>query len=79
MLKARVKYNGWSENGNYDRYAEIKTSVDNIDKVSNIISDIGYNYDIFEDYEEAVFMVYVDDMDDYKKFMNYWKEAKRTA
>ena len=79
MLKARVKYNGCSEHGNEDRYAEIKTPVENIDKVSDILSDIGYSYDIFADYEEVVFMVAVDDMSDYKVFMNAWKEAKRTA
>ena len=32
----------------------------------------------FEDYEEAVFMVAVDDMSDYKMFMKAWKESKRT-
>ena len=78
MLKARVKYIGQSAYGNDDRLAEIITPAENINKVSDIISNIGYNYNIFEDYEEAIFLVNVDDMDDYKAFMNAWKKAKRT-
>ena len=79
MLKARVKYIGQSAHGNDDRLAEIITPAENANKVADILSNIGYDYKIFEDYEEAIFMVNVDDMDDYKKFMSYWKEAKRTA
>ena len=79
MLKARVKYIGQSAYGNDDRLAEITTPAENVDKVTDILSNIGYEYNIFEDYEEAIFLVNVDDMDDYKKFMSNWKEAKRTA
>ena len=79
MLKARVKYIGQSAYGNDDRLAEIITPAENVNKVSDIISNIGYNYNIFEDYEEAIFLVNVDDMDDYKAFMNAWKKAKRTS
>lgn len=78
MLRARVKYIGCSGYRNDDRYAEIRTPIENIYTVSVILSDIGYSYDIFEDYEEAVFMVAVDDMSDYKMFMKTWKESKRT-
>lgn len=78
-MKARVKYIGQSAYGNDDRFAEIVTPVENVDKVADILSNIGWDYEIFEDYEEAVFMVQVDDMNDYKKFMSYWKEAKKTA
>lgn len=78
-MKARVKYIGQSAYNNDDRYAEITTHAENANIVTDILSGIGYDYDIFDDDEEAVFMVYVDDMDDYKKFMSYWKEAKRTA
>ena len=55
----------------------LKRPLRTLKKVSDIVNDIGYKYDIFEDYEEAIFMVYVDDMDDYKIFMNAWKEAKK--
>lgn len=78
-MKARVKYIGQSAYGNDDRFAEIVTPAENVDKVADILSNIGWDYEIFEDYEEAVFMVLVDDMNDYKKFMSYWKEAKKTA
>lgn len=78
-MKARVKYIGQSAYGNDDRFAEIVTPAENVDKVADILSNIGWDYEIFEDYEEAVFMVPVDDMNDYKKFMSYWKEAKKTA
>lgn len=78
-MKARVKYIGQSAYGNDDRFAEIVTPAENVDKVADILSNIGWDYEIFEDYEEAVFMVQVDDMNDYKKFMSYWKEAKKTA
>ena len=78
-MKAKVKYIGQSAYENDDRYAEITTLAENVNKVADILSDSGYNYDIFNDDEEAIFMVYVDDMNDYKNFMSYWKEAKRTA
>ena len=78
-MRARVKYIGQSAYESDDRYAEITTYAENANKVANILSDSGYNYDIFDDDDEAIFMVYVDDMNDYKKFMSYWKEAKRTA
>ena len=77
MLKARVKYVGQSAYENDDRYAEITTPAENVNKVADILSNIGYTYDIFNDDEQAMLMVYVDDMNDYKKFMSYWKEAKR--
>ena len=77
MLKARVKYIGRRAYENNDRYAEIITPAENTDIVSNMISDSGYSYSIlFEDYE-TVFMVNVDNMADYKVFMNGWKKAKK--
>ena len=78
-MRARVKYIGQSAYENDDRYAEITTSAGNANKVADILFDSGYNYDLFNDGDESIFMVYVDDMNDYKKFMSYWKEAKRTA
>ena len=77
MLKAKVKYIGRRAHENNDRYAEIITPVENTDEVSAILSDSGYSYTIlFEDYE-TVFMVNVDNMADYKAFMNGWKKAKK--
>ena len=79
MLKARVKYIGRGAHENNSRYAEIITPVENTDVVSNILHGSGYIYSVLYEDCETVFMVNVDDMDDYKKFMSHWKEAKRTA
>ena len=79
MLKARVKYIGRRAYENNDRYAEIITPVENTDIVSNIISDSGYTYSILYEDFETVFMVNVNNMNDYKVFMNAWNKAKRTT
>ena len=78
MLKARVKYIGRRAYENNDRYAEIITPVENTDIVSNMLYDSGYTYSVlYEDYE-TVFMVNVNNIDDYKLFMNAWKKAKKS-
>ena len=77
MLKARVKYIGRRAYENNDRYAEIITPVENTDIVSNIISDSGYTYSILYEDFETVFMVNVNNMNDYKVFMSAWKKAKK--
>ena len=77
MIKARVKYTGQSEYAKGDRFAEIVTPAENVDKVADILSYFGWDCEIFEDYEEAVLMVPVGDMNDFKRIMSYWKQAKR--
>ena len=77
MLKARVKYIGRRPYENNDRYAEIITPVENTDEVSGILSDSGYSYNILFEDCETVFMVNVNNMADYKTFMNGWKKAKK--
>ena len=79
MLKARVKYIGRRAHKNNGRYAEIITPVENTDIVSNILHDSGYTYStLYEDFE-TVFMVNVDNMNNYKVFMSAWNKAKRTT
>ena len=77
MLKARVKYIGRRAYKNNYRYAEITTPAENTDEVSGILSDSGYSYSILFEGYETVFMVNVDNMGDYKVFMNGWKKAKK--
>ena len=77
MLKARVKYVGRRAYKNNYRYAEITTPAENTDEVSAILHDSGYRYSILFEGCETVFMVNVDDMNDYKVFMNGWKKAKK--
>ena len=79
MLKARVKYIGRRAHENNDRYAEIITPVENTYIVSDMLHGSGYTYSVLYEDCETVFMVNVDDMNGYKNFMSYWKEAKRTA
>ena len=79
MLKARVKYIGRRAYKNNYRYAEITTNAENTDAVSGILFDSGYSYSILFEGYETVFMVEVDNMADYKAFMNAWKKAKRKA
>ena len=79
MLKARVKYIGRRTYENNDRYAEIITPVENTDIVSNMLNDSGYTYSALYEDCETVFMVNVDNMNDYKVFMNAWNKAKRTV
>ena len=77
MLKARVKYVGCRTYRTNYRYAEITTSAENTDEVSGILSDSGYSYSILFEGDKTVFMVNVDNMVDYKIFMNGWKKAKK--
>ena len=77
MLKAKVKYIGRRAHENNGRYAEIITPVENTDIVSDILHDSGYNYSTLYEDCETVFMVNVDNMADYKVFMNGWKKAKK--
>ena len=77
MLKARVKYIGRRAHENNGRYAEIITPVENTDLVSGILRDSGYNYSALYEGCETVFMVNVNNMNDYKAFMNGWKKAKK--
>ena len=77
MLKARVKYIGRRAYKNNYRYAEITTTAENTDKVSDILSHSGYSYSILFEGYETVFMVNVDNIEDYKIFMNGWKKAKK--
>ena len=79
MLKARVKYIGRRAHENNGRYAEIITPVENTDIVSGMLHDSCYTYSVLYEDCETVFMVNVNNMADYKTFMSYWKEAKRTA
>lgn len=77
MFKARVKYVGRRAYENNDRYAEIITPVENTDIVSDMLHDSGYTYVALYEDCEIVFMVNVDNMADYKAFMNGWKKAKK--
>ena len=77
MLKARVKYIGRRAHENNGRYAEIITLVENTDIVSNMLNDSGYTYSALYEDCETVFMVNVNNMADYKVFMNGWKKAKK--
>ena len=77
MLKARVKYIGRRAYENNDRYAEIVTPVENTDIISNMLYDSGYTYSALHEDYETVFMVNVNNMTDYKAFMNAWKKAKK--
>ena len=77
MLKARVKYIGRRVNENNGRYAEIITPVENTGIVSYMLRDSGYTYSVLYEDCETVFMVNVDNMADYKVFMNGWKKAKK--
>ena len=77
MLKSRVKYIGRRVHENNDRYAEIITPVENSNIVSNMLRDSGYPYNVLYEECETVFMVNVDNMADYKIFMNGWKKAKK--
>ena len=79
MLRAKVKYIGRRAHENNGRYAEIITPVENTDIVSNMLNDSGYIYSALYEDCETVFMVNVDNMADYKAFMNAWKKAKRKA
>ena len=79
MLKAKVKYIGRRAHENNGRYAEIITPVENTDIVSNMLNDSGYNYSALYEDCETVFMVNIDNINDYKAFMDAWKKAKRTA
>ena len=77
MLRARVRYVGCGAYKNNYRYAEITTPVENTDIVSGMLHDSGYTYSILFEGYETVFMVNVDNMADYKVFMNGWKKAKK--
>ena len=77
MLKARVKYIGRRAYENNDRYAEIITPVENTDIISNMLYDSGYTYSTLYEDCETVFMVNVNNMNDYKVFMSAWKKAKK--
>ena len=77
MLRAKVKYIGRRAYENNGRYAEIITPVENTDIVSNMLNDSGYTYSALYEDCETVFMVDVDNMADYKVFMNGWKKAKK--
>ena len=79
MLKARVKYIGCRAYKNNYRYAEITTPAENTDVVSGMLSDSGYSYSILFEGYETVFMVNVNNMADYKVFMNGWKKAKKAV
>ena len=77
MLKARVSYLGQSEYGKEDRFAVIDAPNSEQDKIEALLDDLGYRYDAFGDSEDAVYYVPVDDKDDYKDFVERWKEAKK--
>ena len=77
MLKARVKYIGRRPYENNGRYAEIITPVENTDIVSNMLNDSGYTYSALYEDCETVFMINVNNINDYRAFMNAWKKAKR--
>ena len=77
MLKATVKYIGRRAHENNGRYAEIITPVENTDIVSDMLHDSDYIYSVLYEDCETVFMVNVDNMGDYKVFMNGWKKAKK--
>lgn len=77
MLKAKVKYIGRRAHENNGRYAEIITPVENTDIVSDMLHDSDYIYSVLYEDCETVFMVNVDNMADYKVFMNGWKKAKK--
>ena len=77
MLKARVKYIGRRAHENNGRYAEIITPVENTNIVSDMLRDFGCTYSVLYEDCETVFMVNVDNMADYKVFMNGWKKAKK--
>ena len=79
MLKARVKYVGRRAYKNNYRYAEIITPAENTNVVSGILYDSGYSYSILFEGYETVFMVNVNNMADYKVFMNGWKKAKKAV
>ena len=78
MLKAKVKYIGRRAHENNGRYAEIITPVENTDIVSNILHDSGYTYSTLYQHCETVFMINVNNSNDYKAFMNAWKKAKKS-
>lgn len=77
MIKARVKYTGQSEYAKGDRFAEIVAPVEYEEKITNILAESGWDYEIYGDSIESFFAVMVDDKDDYRSFMSYWKQAKR--
>ena len=76
-MKAAVKYIGQSEYAKEDRFAEIVTPAENEEKVRRILHESGWDYECYGDSEESIFTVMVDDKDDYKNFMTYWKQAKK--
>ena len=43
-----------------------------------MLHDSGYTYSVLYEDCETVFMVNVDNMNDYKAFMNAWKKAKKS-
>ena len=78
MLKARVKYIGRRVHENNDRYAEIITPVENTDIVSDMLHDSGYTYSVLYEDCETVFMINVNNINDYKAFMKALKKAKKS-
>ena len=59
---------------NNGRYAEIITPVENTD----MLHDSCYNYSVLYEDCKTVFMINVNDVNDYKAFMNAWKKAKKS-